>query len=83
MSVKSTIVQGENFQLYDEIFDDENIYLTIDHADFEVSNLHVTIKIPLEIWSIIRQHGEPDLKYADWTDEEIKEFVTKEIIDRN
>lgn len=82
MNLKSTIVQGENYQLYDEMFDDENIYLTINNADFEVTNLHVTIKIPLEIWAVIRQHGEPELRYADWTDDEVRDFVIKEIDER-
>jgi hypothetical protein len=79
MSGESTIVHGKNFTLYNECLDDENVYLRLIGVKFNVTNNRVQIKIPIEIWGIIRDYGMPDLKFANWTDEQIKEHAESEI----
>ena len=81
-ATKSMLVSGENFDLYNNIVDDENIYLYLQGVEFEASNSAIVLKIPVEIWGVIRQHGEPNIRYANWTNDQIRAFVTKEVDDR-
>ncbi|NJM74895.1 MAG: hypothetical protein HC852_02890 [Acaryochloridaceae cyanobacterium RU_4_10] len=58
MSTKSSIAYGDNFHLYQEIFDTGAVYLELTDADFEVQSSsgqnRIQVRIPAEIWEIIR-----------------------------
>lgn len=57
MSTKSSLAHGKNFHFYNECFDDQNLYLELENAEFEVFqtqrpntndfNGRVMVRIPL------------------------------------
>lgn len=79
MSTKATIAYGEQFHLYHELGDDNNIYLRLDQPSFNASPDQVTVAIPLHIWEFVRQYQGVDFSWADKTDEEIFAYVEGEI----
>lgn len=80
MSTKSTIVCGENFHLYSEMMDDENVYLELEGVTFEAYRDSVTVAIPAAIWQSIRRH-KVDMSYLAHTDEEIRTAATLHVDD--
>lgn len=82
MSTKCTVMYYDNFHLYHECFDNQNVYLQIDNGQFEASQDSVTLTIPLEIWESIRRCKCADLSLAGKTDEELTQQVTLEVEDR-
>lgn len=79
MSTKSTIKYGEDFHFYNEVFDDDNVYLELSDCYFESNPNCVTVTIPKAIWARIRETAEVNLDYANLTDDQIKKMVTKEV----
>ena len=79
MSTKASIAYSNNFHLYHECFDEENVYLELEGVEFNASPNHVTVTIPVAIWETIRQHSVVDLSYADKSDEEIKIMVEEQV----
>lgn len=82
MSTKSTIAHGPNFHLYREGFDESNVYLEVEGTQFEAGYNRVMVPIPVHIWEVIRQYAGIDLRYADKTDEELRQSVEKEVDER-
>ncbi len=79
MSTKCTIAYGKNFHFYHEVLDDNFVYLQLEGVEFEASYNQVMVSIPVHIWEVIRQYEGIDLSWADKTDEEIKEYIEKEV----
>ena len=79
MSTKSSIAYGNNFHLYKECFDEENIYLELESVEFNASNNQVTVTIPVAIWEAIRTYGAVDLAYVNYSDAEIEAIVEEEV----
>lgn len=79
MSTKASIACSDNFHLYHECFDEENVYLELEGVEFNASPNRVTVTIPVAIWETIRQHSVVDLSYADKSDEEIKIMVEEKV----
>jgi len=79
MSTKSTIAHGPNFHLYNEAFEQDCVYLTLDKTDFEATPDSITVAIPVVVWEVIRQSAGADLSWASKSDEEIRAFVEKEV----
>lgn len=79
MSTKCSVSYGDNHHLYNECFDDENIYLSLKNCPFEVSNGGIMVSIPLYIWETIRHKGAPDLSKADLTDDQLLQIVETEV----
>lgn len=82
MSTKSTIAHGTNFHLYHEAFDQSNVYFEIEGTHFEADYNRVMVPIPVHIWEVIRQYAGVDLRYADKTDEELRQYVEQEVDER-
>jgi hypothetical protein len=82
MSTKSSIAYGPNFHLYNDAFDEENVYLELNEADFEASRNHVTLTIPAFIWEHIRQFAGVDLSLAGKTEEQIRLEVEEAVDER-
>ena len=79
MSTKCTIAYGKNFHFYHEVLDDNFVYLQLEGVEFEASYNQITVPIPVHIWEVIRQYQGIDLSWADKTDEEIGDYVEKEV----
>lgn len=73
MSTKCSIAHGTGFHLYNEVFDDEHVFLQLDKADFEAMPDSVMVKVPLHVWEYIRCFPGADLSYAGVSDEQIHE----------
>lgn len=82
MSTKSTIAHGPNFHLYHEAFDQSHVYLEVEGTQFEASYNRVMVPIPAHIWEVIRQYAGVDLRYAEKTDEELRQYVEREVDER-
>jgi hypothetical protein len=50
MSTKTTISHGQNYHLYQEIFDVSHVYLRVEGREFDVSRDGAMIQIPIEAW---------------------------------
>lgn len=85
MSTRCSIAYSSNpehdFHFYHECFDDENVYLELSGPDleYEAHRGCVTVRIPLEIWEVIRHRGGADLEYAGWTDAQIQTYVEQKV----
>jgi hypothetical protein len=66
MSTKGSLAYGEGFHLYNECFEDHNVYLQVGG---------VTMEIPIEVWEVVRKRGATDLRLADKTDEQLMEMA--------
>ena len=55
MSTKATIAHGDNFHIYQEMFEGDNVYLQIDqHGGFvSVNNGRVTVSLPPSLLDLI------------------------------
>lgn len=73
MSTKCSIAHGTGFHLYNEVFDDEHVFLQLDKADFEATPDSVMIKVPLHVWEYIRSYPGGDFSDADLSDDQIHE----------
>jgi len=82
MSTKSTIAYGRNFHLYHEALDEDYVYLELEGTKFEASYNRVMVPIPVHVWEVIRRHPGIDLKYADRSDAEIRQYVEHEVDER-
>jgi len=82
MSTKCSLAYGENFHLYHECFDNDNVYLRLINSAFQVDRDNVTVTIPIYIWETIRHFGEPDLSKANLSDAEIFDLVTSKVDER-
>ena len=79
MSTKWLLIGGDEFQLYQELFDDGFIYLELSQTHFEANPRSVQVRIPIEIWETIRHHGGPDLSLLQKSDEEIRALVEQAV----
>jgi hypothetical protein len=82
MSTKATIAYGPTFHLYHEALDEDFVYLEIEGAQFEASYNRVMVPIPVHIWETIRRYPGIDLRFADKTDDELRDYVEHEVSDR-
>ena len=79
MSTRSSIAYGDNFHLYQEGFDDENIYLELEKTEFEACSQRVMVAIPIEVWEYIRSYSFADYSLIDMSDEEILASAEEEV----
>ena len=82
MSTKSSLAHGEDFHFYTEAFDDEHVYLELNKAEFEATQDHVMVRIPLEVWITIQQVKPPRLDVAGTSNQELLELVQAEVDER-
>lgn len=57
MSTKATIAHGRDFHFYHESLDEDNVYLELENVEFEASYRRVMVRIPVDIWEVIRHTG--------------------------
>ena len=79
MSTKVTVAYGENFHFYQEVFDEDYIYLELEGVKFEASYNRIVMPIPIHIWEVIRKYQGIDLSWASRTDESILQYVEEEV----
>jgi hypothetical protein len=80
MSTKSSIAHGKDFQLYNDCFDDDGVYLELKgNPRYEVSPGSVMVRIPGHIWEAIRTFPGVWLEYASKSDAEIRALVEKDV----
>ena len=79
MSTKSTLVYGLSFHLYNDCFEQDNVYLELEKTHFECYPDKVTVAIPVVVWEVIRQSAGADFSWAAKSDDEIQSFVEQEV----
>jgi len=80
MSTKSTLASGKNFHLFRECFEhDQSVYLRLEEVEFEATAGSVEVRIPIEIWEVIRHKGGADLDLAGLGDVELRRKVEREV----
>jgi hypothetical protein len=82
MSTKATIAYGPTFHFYQEVFDDDAVYLELEGVQFEAGYNRVMVPIPVHIWEVIRQYPGVDLSFAEKTDAELEQYVEQEVNER-
>jgi hypothetical protein len=79
MSTKATVASGQNFHLYQEVLDDNYIYLSLEGVQYEASYNRITVPIPVHIWEVIRQYQSVDLSFVNYTDDELHQYVENQV----
>jgi len=82
MSVKITLAHGANFHFYNEVCDDDFVYLELIDVEFEATPRRVKVPIPIAVWETVRQTGGAIFNLAEADDEEIASRVEKEVNER-
>lgn len=80
MSTKCSMAYGDKFHLYTDCLDQHSsVYLQLDTAEFEASQSHVAIRIPLAIWEYVRLYSPANYELADLSDKELHGLATKRL----
>lgn len=86
MSTKCSMAWGDGFHFYKEVMEEDGVYLELSTAmkgvDFSASPGFVTVRIPLEIWEVIRTMTCAELGLVEKTDEELRQKAEKEVNER-
>jgi len=64
------------------VFDEDHVYLELKATQFEASYNRIMVPVPVHVWEVIRRYPGIDLKYADKTDAELRQYVEQEVDDR-
>ena len=78
MSTRATLSYGSTFHLFEEVFDEEHVYLEREGADFEAAPGRILVKIPLAVWEMVRAHSPYDVSLADLDDDALLAHVEAE-----
>jgi hypothetical protein len=82
MSTKSTVAHGRDFHFYHEALDEDNVYLEMENVEFEAGYRRVMVRIPIDIWEVIRHTAPARLDLADSSDEELLRMVESQVDER-
>ncbi len=82
MSTKSTLAYGDAFHFYQEVLDEEYVYLELEGVMFSASYNRVMVPIPIQIWEVIRPLGAPDMKLVEQSDEDLLVMVENHVDER-
>lgn len=82
MSTKCTIAHDASFHFYQEVLDDDHVYLELRTTQFEARYGHVVIPIPIHIWETIRHLGGVRLDLVDKDDSELLAVIEAEVDER-
>jgi hypothetical protein len=82
MSTKSTIAHGRGFRFYHEALDEDGVYLELEDVEFEAGYRRVMVKIPIDVWEVIRHTSPARLDLVDSSDEELRRTVERQVDER-
>jgi hypothetical protein len=82
MSTKSSLASGDNFHFFEEMFENDGVYLTLNRCEFLADPDSITVKIPLAVWEVIRKKTIADFSLVEKTDEDIAVAVTEKVKER-
>ena len=95
MSTKASLAHGEGFHFYNEIFDDQHVYRELRKAEFEATQDHVMVRIPLlaptaapggpgalEVWITIQRIKPPHMDVVGISDQELLEMARHDVDQR-
>jgi hypothetical protein len=82
MSTKSTIAHGRGFHFYHEALDEDGVYLELEDVEFEAGYRRVMVKIPIDVWEVIRHTAPARLDLVDSSDEELRRTVERQVDER-
>ena len=80
MSTHSTLIQGKNFNLYEELFErTPHVWLTLDGCNFEATSRGVQVEIPLAVWEVVRRHSPARFDLASFTPAQLRAEAEKRV----
>ena len=80
MSTHSTLIQGKNFNLYEELFErTPHVWLTLDGCNFEATSRGVHVEIPLAVWEVVRRHSPARFDLASFTPAHLRAEAEKRV----
>ena len=80
MSTHSTLIQGKNFNLYEELFErTPHVWLTLDGCNFEATSRGVHVEIPLAVWEVVRRHSPARFDLASFTPAQLRAEAEKRV----
>lgn len=82
MSTKCSITHVADFHLYNDLLDDEHVFLQLERVDFEVASGSVTVRIPVHIWEYLRRFPGADLSDANVSNDQILREATEAVDSR-
>jgi hypothetical protein len=82
MSTKSTIAHGRGFHFYHEALDESGVYLELEDVEFEAGYRRVMVKIPIDVWEVIRHTAPARLDLVDSSDEDLRRTVERQVDER-
>ena len=82
MSTKTTLAYGDTFHFYQEVLDEQYVYLELQGVKYEANYNRVMVPIPIHIWEVIRTLGAPNLSLIGKSDEELLIDVEKYVDER-
>lgn len=82
MSTKSTIAHGRGFHFYHEALDEDGVYLELEDVEFEAGYRRVMVKIPVDVWEVIRHTAPARLDLVNTSDEELRQTVELQVDER-
>lgn len=85
MSTKASIVYSDEVHLYHDMEEEgDDVFLELhgDRTEYNVGRNSVIVRIPADIWEVIRHHGAVRFDMADKTDDDLMQLVLKEVDER-
>lgn len=82
MSTRATLVSGSTFHLFEEVLDEEHVYLELEATAFEATPERVCVQIPLPVWEVIRGYSPFDDSLADLDEAALYAKVEAEVDER-
>jgi hypothetical protein len=80
--MKTTLAYGKSFHFYQEVHNNNYVYLELEDIPYDAGYRRVMIAIPIDIWETIRRLGGADLTLVHTTDEELVELVERKVTAR-
>jgi hypothetical protein len=82
MSTKATIAYGKDFHLYEEMGDQNHIYIELETNNYEARYGRVMLPIPVHIWEAIREFPGVRFELAGLSDAKLQQRVEREVDER-
>jgi hypothetical protein len=82
MNHKITLAHGDPFHFYMHESDEEHVFLELSHAEFQTFEDLITIRIPMDIWMVMRQVKAPEMHLVESTDQDLIDLANSDVDER-
>jgi hypothetical protein len=82
MNHKITLAQGDPFHFYKNESDEEHVFLELSPAEFQTFEDLITLRIPMDIWMVMRQVKAPEMHLVESTDQDLIDLANNDVDER-